>query len=175
MSQKWRLERPAADEFAPYYGSYISEAPGKDVIDALEAQGDQWRKALKDVPGSREGYRYEPGKWSIREVVAHVADSERVFSYRLLRFARGDATPLASFDENVFAKACEAEARSLRECVDELVAVRQATVALVKPMQDAQMSRRGVASGKEISARALAWVIAGHAQHHLKVLKERYL
>jgi len=127
------------------------------------------------VPESRGGHRYAEGKWSIREVIAHLNDTERVFSYRLLRFARGDAAALPSFDENVFAKASEADARTVADLAEEFSAVRGATLALVRPMRDEQMARHGTASGKEISARALAWIMAGHVQHHMKVLRERYL
>jgi uncharacterized damage-inducible protein DinB len=175
MTQQWRTERPGADEYAPYYGSYIAETPTGDLIKALESQRADLLATLKKVPESRAGHRYAEGKWSIREVVAHVCDSERVFAYRLLRFARGDASPLASFDENVFAKASEADARTVADLAEEFAAVRGATIALIRPMRDEQMTRRGTASGKEISARALAWIIAGHAQHHMKVLRERYL
>lgn len=175
MSQKWRTTRPGGDEHAPFYAGYVAEAPAGDLVDALAKQPDEWRAALKPVSKEREGYRYAPGKWSIREVVAHINDSERVFSYRLLRFARGDATSLPGFDENVYSKSCEAESRTLADLLDELVAVRTATLALLRPMQDGQMERRGTASGKEITARALAWIIAGHARHHLGVLRERYL
>lgn len=175
MTQKWRTERPGADEHAPYYGAYIAEAPAGDLISALDSQRADVLATLKRVPESRAGHRYAEGKWSIREVIAHICDSERVFAYRLLRFARGDATALASFDENVFAKASEADARTLADLAEEFAAVRGATIALIRPMQDPQMARRGTASGKEISARALAWIVAGHAQHHLKVLRERYL
>ena len=175
MTQKWRTERPGADEHAPYYGSYIAEAPTGDLIKALESQRADVLATLNGVPESRGGHRYAEGKWSIREVIAHICDSERVFAYRLLRFARGDASPLASFDENAFAKASEADARTLADLAEEFAAVRGATIALVRPMRDEQMARRGSASGKEISARALAWIVAGHAQHHLRVLRERYL
>src|ERR1700675_2073982 len=127
MTQKWRTERPGADEHAPYYGSYIAEAPPDDLLKALESQRADMLATLKKVPESRAGHRYAEGKWSIRELVAHVCDSERVFSYRLLRFARGDTSALASFDENEFAKASEAEARTLADLVEEFAAVRAAT------------------------------------------------
>jgi hypothetical protein len=175
MSQKWRTERPAADEHAPYYSTYTGEAPGGDLVTALEKQAADVAALIEGVPAAREGHRYAEGKWSIKEVVGHVADTERVFAYRLLRFARGDATALPSFDENLIATGSEADARTLADLGEEFAAVRRATVTLIRPMQDAQMARRGTASGKEISARALAWIIAGHAQHHIKVLRVRYL
>ncbi|MFI5279336.1 MAG: DinB family protein [Gemmatimonadales bacterium] len=175
MSQKWRTERPGADEHAPYYGQYVADAPGGDVVAALEKQAADMAALVKSVPKAKEGHRYADGKWTIREVIAHINDTERVFSYRLMRFARGDTTALPSFDENLIAKNSEAESRALADLGEEFGAVRRATVALVRSMQDSQMMRRGTASGKEISARALAWIIAGHAQHHMKVLRERYL
>ena len=175
MTQKWRSERPGADEHAPYYGSYIAEAPAGDLMNVLESQRTDMLATLKKVPESRAGHRYAEGKWSIRELVAHLCDTERVFSYRLLRFARGDTSPLASFDENVFANASETDARTLADLTEEFAAVRVATITLVRPMRDEQMARRGTASGKEISARALARIIPGHAQHHMKILRERYL
>ena len=175
MSQKWRTERPGADEHAPYYSTYVAGAPGGDVVTALERQAGDVATLLTGIPESRGAHRYAEGKWSIKELVGHVTDSERVFAYRLLRFARGDTTALPSFDENLIAKGSEADARTLVDLAEEFAAVRRATVTLVRPMQDAQMMRRGTASGKEVSARALAWIIAGHAQHHIGVLRERYL
>ncbi|MFI5208616.1 MAG: DinB family protein [Gemmatimonadales bacterium] len=175
MSQKWRSERPGADEHASYYAQYVAEAPGKELVTGLESQAADMAALIKGVAAAREGHRYAEGKWSIKEVIGHITDSERVFAYRLLRFARGDATALPSFDENLIAKNSEADSRKLADLGEEFAAVRRATVTLVRPMQDAQMMRRGTASGKEVSARALAWIIAGHAQHHMKVLRERYL
>jgi hypothetical protein len=163
MSQKWRTERPGADEHAPYYATYTGEAPAGDVVVAMEKQATDMATLLKGIPEARGGHRYAEGKWSIKEVIGHVTDTERVFAYRLLRFARGDATALPSFDENLTAKGSEADARTLADLGEELAAVRRATVTLIRPMQDVQMMRRGTASGKEISARALAW------------MRERYL
>jgi uncharacterized damage-inducible protein DinB len=175
MTQRWRTERPGADEHAPYYAQYVAEAQPGDLVSSLERQASDVAALLKGIPESRGAHRYAADKWSIKEVIAHIADTERVFAYRLLRFARGDTTALPGFDENLVARGSEADARTLADLGEELAAVRRATVTLVRSMQDAQMSRRGTASGKEISARALAWIIAGHAQHHVKVLRERYL
>ena len=175
MTQQWRSERPGADEHAPYYASYIAEAPAGDLVATLEAQSADVLALLQTIPESHAGHRYAEGKWSIRGVIGHVSDAERVFAYRLLRFARGDATALPGFDEHAFAAGSDADARTLTDLGEEFAAVRRATVTLVRPMQDAQMTRRGAANGKEITARALAWIAAGHAQHHLNVLRERYL
>ena len=175
MSQKWRTERPGADEHAPYFSQYTGEAPGGDLVEALEKQATDVASLIKGVPAAREGHRYAQGKWSIREVIGHIADSERVFAYRLMRIARGDTTALPSFDENLIAKNSDADVRTLADLGEEFTAVRRATVMLVRSMQDEQMLRRGTASGKGISARALVWIIAGHAQHHVTMLRERYL
>lgn len=175
MTQNWRARKPGADEHAPFFAQYVAEAEGKDLVTALEKQAAEVAALLKGIPEPKGTHRYAPDKWSIKEVVGHITDSERVFAYRLMRFARGDETALPGFDENVIAKNSEADARTLADLGEEFAAVRRATVALVRPMRDEQMARRGTSNGKTISARALAWIIAGHAQHHLKVLKERYL
>ena len=115
MSQKWKTERPAADEHAPYYAQYVAEAQGKDVVAMLESQTSDVAALLKGIPEARGGHRYAEGKWSIKEVIGHINDTERVFSYRLMRFARGDATALPSFDENLTAKGSEADSRTLAD------------------------------------------------------------
>ncbi len=169
------ITRPDAAEFAPYYGTYISEVSGTDALAALIAQRASTPKFLAAIPESRAGFRYADGKWSIREVVGHLSDAERIFSYRLLRFARADATPLASFDENTYVPAGDFERRSLADVAAEFAAVREATLALVNGLTPEALLRTGTASGKIMSARALAWVIAGHEVHHLRVLGERYM
>ncbi len=170
-----RITRPEADEYAPYYGTYVREVTGDCALAALERQRTSTPALLADVPESRAGYRYAPGKWSLREVIGHVADGERIFGIRLLRFARNDQTPLPSFDENLYVPEGRFERRSLADVVGELTAVRDATIALVRSLDEETMVRRGTASGKVISVRALAWVMAGHEGHHMKVIRERYL
>ena len=175
LSQQWRTQRPAADEFAPYYQGYVEEAGGADLIEELERQAVEWATMLKETPEARGGYRYAAGKWSLREVVLHVIDAERVFGFRLLWFARASGTGLPGFDENAWVPSGGAEQRTIADLAAEFAAVRRATIMMIKPLQDDAMMRRGTANGKEISARALAWIIAGHAAHHGQVLKERYL
>lgn len=170
-----RITRPEADEYAPYYGTYINEVTGDCALAALQRQRQTTPALLADVPESRAGHRYAPGKWSLREVIGHVADGERIFSIRLLRFARNDQTPLPSFDENLYVPEGRFERRSLADVVGELIAVRDATLALVRSLDEETMLRRGTASGKVMSVRALAWVMAGHEAHHMKVIGERYL
>lgn len=170
-----RITRPEADEYAPYYGTYINEVVGECALAALERQRASTPALMAGVPESRAGYRYAPGKWSLREVIGHVADGERIFSVRLLRFARNDQTPLPSFDENLYVPEGRFEKRSLADVLGELTAVRDATIALVRSLDEETMLRRGTASGKVMSVRALAWVMAGHEAHHMQVIRERYL
>lgn len=165
------------DEFAPFYAGYIgfARATGPDLLAHLKAQGARTAALLGGLPESRAGFRYAPGKWSVRDVIGHLADTERVMSYRVLRIARGDETPLAGFDENRFAVAADADSRKLGELAAELAAVRASTVTLLAGLPAAALSRRGTANEKTISARALAAIIAGHELHHLAILQERYL
>lgn len=169
-----RISLPGADEFAPYYGRYISQLTGDDVLAALESQAVSTAKLLAATPESLAGYRYEPGKWTVREVVGHIADAERVFSYRALRFGRGDETPLPGFDENVYVPGGRFERRTLADMAAEFAAVRQASLTLFRSFDDPALASRGTASGQPVSVRALAAIAAGHELHHVKLLRERY-
>jgi uncharacterized damage-inducible protein DinB len=169
------IPRPAADEFLPYYGKYIDAVPDGDLLQMLQTQLDETLTLVRGLPEEQGGHRYAPGKWSIRQVLSHVIDAERIFAYRALRIARGDRTPLASFDENAYADASGADARTLADLADELEHVRLATIALLRGLYDEALARRGTASDAEVSVRALAWIIAGHELHHRKLLRERYL
>lgn len=175
MTTKWRTEKPGSDEHAPYYAGYVAEAPGADVVATLEKQAADIPAFVRGIPESRGEHRYAEGKWSIKDVVLHVCDAERVFAYRLLRFARNDATALPGFDEGIFVKNADAGSHTLAQLADEFASIRQSTLALLEPMHDEAMMRRGVASGNPVSARAIAWIVAGHADHHVRVLRERYL
>lgn len=166
--------RPGADEFAPFYGSYVAAVPEGDVTRTLAGQEGGFLGLLKDIGEEKAGFAYAPGKWTIKEVILHMADTERIFAYRMLRIARGDATPLASFDENAYAPMSAANDRPLDTLLAEFAAVRGATLALLRGLPEAAWTRRGVASGKDVSMRALAWITAGHAMHHERVLRERY-
>ncbi len=173
-----RLTALADDEHAPYYGRYVArakEAVGDgDVVAHLAAQGERTAALLAGVPADREGFRYEPGKWSVREVVGHLSDTERVMAYRALRIARGDETPLPGFDQDVFMAHSGFDARTLADLTDEYAAVRRATLALLSHLDDAALARRGTASGNPVTVRALVGIIAGHELHHLAILRERY-
>jgi len=167
--------RPDPSEFAPYYGKYVGLVPDGSVVDSLETQIRETSALLRSVPDARAHHRYAPGKWSVKEVVGHLADSERVFAYRALRFSRNDDTPLQSFDENRYAASAGFDARPLEDIASEYAAVRQATLALFRGLSDEAWLRRGIASENPVSVRALAWIIAGHELHHRKILVERYL
>jgi hypothetical protein len=175
MTSAPRYARPAPTEYAAFYAGYIAAVPEGDLLDTLERQLADTTAALASLPESRGSFAYAPGKWSIKQVVGHVADAERVFAYRALRFARGDATPLAAFDENVWAPHAGTERRTLADLLDELRAVRAATLALFRHLPAEAPLRTGTASDREVSVRALAWIITGHERHHLRILRERYL
>jgi hypothetical protein len=167
--------RPAADEFAPYYGTYIARIGDDEAIVAvLESQLDEVLDRLRAIPESRGEHRYAPGKWTIKEIVGHLSDSERIFAYRALRFARGDESALPGFDENAYVPEMRAEGRTLADLVAEWADVRRASLGLFRHLPADTWQRRGSASGKPVSVRALAYIIGGHVRHHLGVLDERY-
>ena len=166
--------RPGKDECADFYGPYIAAAE-EPLLTGLERDAEAWRALLATVPPDREGYRYADGKWSVREVVGHVIDAERMFAVRTMAFARGDRSHFPSFDENAYAAASGADRRTLADLAEDFSAVRTATLLLLRSFEDQAWDRRGVASGYEFTVRSLAWIIAGHSRHHRGVLAERYL
>ena len=168
------LARPRPDECAEYYHRYIAAAE-EPLLETLERESEDWGCLLGSVPPEREGYRYAPGKWSVREVVAHVIDAERMFTMRALAFARGDQAHFPSFDQDEYAAASRADSRSLASLAGELEAVRRSTVLLLGSFEDEGWGRRGVASGNEFTVRSLAWIIAGHSLHHRRVVADRYV
>jgi len=167
--------RPDASEFSPYYGTYINAVPEGDIVAVLRRDRDEWQGLIAELPESRGAHRYADDKWSIRQVVGHVSDAERVFSYRAFRIARADATPLASFDQDEYVKTAGSDHRTLSSLAAELLAVRESTLALFSSLPDEAWMRTGTASGNPVSVRALAYITAGHAQHHLRIVREKYL
>lgn len=168
------LPRPADDEYNPFYAGYVAQVPDAPILKHLETQLREVRSLLSTIPEGRGIHRYAEGKWSIKEVIGHICDTERIFCYRALRFARNDATPLSSFDENLYVPAGKFDARTMASLVDEVVQVRDATLSLVRTLDAEAGARRGTASGKSITVRALVWILAGHMAHHVAVLRERY-
>lgn len=164
---------PGADEYAPFYAGYVSRVGDADPLELLLAQPAELDRLFRGV-GEGKLAPYAEGKWSVREVLVHLADSERIFSTRALRLARGDRTPLPGFDENVYAPASRADRRPLEDILAELHAVRASTLALFRSLEPDELARSGTASDAPVSVRALAWIIAGHMQHHLGVLRDRY-
>lgn len=169
------IPRPDRSEYSPHYEGYVSKVPTGNLIEILEDQRHETQDLLAGIEDGRGLYRYAPGKWSIKEVVGHLTDAERVFCYRALRFARGDRTPLPGFDEQVYAPAGKFDARPLTDLAAELDVVRHATIALFSGLEPEAFTLRGPANNEEVSVRALAYIIAGHERHHLGILRERYL
>lgn len=170
------VRRPAAGEYAPYYDTYIKLLPEPeiDLAAVLAQQVKDTHALLKGVKDDKASFAYAPGKWTVKEVVGHLSDVERVMSYRALRIARADATPLASFDENAWVPAATFGRLPIHQLVDEFAAVRYGTIALVKELEPEAFQRKGTASSKEISVRALFYIVAGHERHHMNLLRERY-
>ncbi|CAN5641052.1 DinB family protein [soil metagenome] len=168
-------EPPHGDEYAEYYGKYIALVPEGDIVAILATQLDDTLALLRELSDADARYAYAPGKWSVKEVIGHLADTERILAYRMLRFSRGDATPLPSFDENHYAAAGGFTNRKLPSLLAEMTAVRSATIALLAGLPRDVWRREGIASGWPVSVRAIAWIIAGHELHHRAILAERYL
>lgn len=168
------IARPEHGEYLEYYRTYIARVPDGDIVAILGEQLEGTRRLLSGLRDAQALHRYAPGKWSVKEVVGHVTDAERVFAYRALRFARGDRTALPGFDERAWVPAGRFDARTIASLADELGAVRNATVALFRGLPSEVSLRDGEANGAAVSVRALAYIIAGHEAHHVAVLRERY-
>ena len=168
-----RIPKPAPDEHLSYYGKYIALV-GDDALVALREQAPRTVALFAGLDEGRALHRYGPGKWSVKEVLGHVIDGERVFGHRALRFARRDRTPLPGFDENLWVPAAAFNRRPLTELVSDFRAVRASTLALFGSFDDEVLVQRGLANGAEVSVRALAHIIAGHELHHGEILRERY-
>ena len=169
------IPRPDESEYLPYYGKYIGLVPDGDLLQTLRSQLDETLALVRSLPPEMGGHRYAPGKWTIREVLGHIIDTERIFAYRAMRIARGDQTPIEGFDENAYAAASDADARTLADLADELEHLRLGNLHFFRALTDEALARRGTANGAEVSARALAWILAGHELHHRGLLRERYL
>jgi hypothetical protein len=169
------VTRPGADEYGPSFAGYVSRVA--DIADArrmLAMQQEQIARLLQPLDDASAEYRYLPEKWSIKELLGHLCDGERIFAYRLLRIGRGDVTPLPGFEENDYARTAGSNARRIADLVDEWNAVRRATITLVTGMPPTAWANRGTSSNHTMSARALLYIILGHVDHHLGVLTERY-
>lgn len=169
------MERPALSEYAPFYQKYVDKVPEGDIISVLEYSKHQLLSLLENTPADKYDYRYAEGKWSMKETLLHMIDAERVFSYRALRIARKDQTPLSGFDQDAYVPVSEAAQRTWQSLIDEYKAVRDASIHLFKNISEEASFRLGMASNAAVSVRALAYITAGHELHHLHLFIEKYL
>ncbi len=172
--------RPQPGEYAPYYDRYISlvhpnQTSGIDILAAFDDQRRQMLLLLSGRPETDGDLRYAPGKWSLKDVLGHINDTERIMSYRALRIARGDQTPMEGFEQDDYVRNAPFAQLSLPDLIEDYIAVRRATISLFRNLDEAAWTRRGVASKNEVTVRALAYVIAGHELHHRKIIEEKYL
>jgi uncharacterized damage-inducible protein DinB len=167
------ISPPSEGEFGPFYAGYIARVGDGGPLTMLASQVAAF-EALRGLPETTGDFRYADGKWTVKELLGHMADAERVFAYRLLRIARADKTPLAGFDENAWAQTAPHARRTMSSIVDEMIAVRRSTLALVGSLDETSIGNTGVANNNPVSARAICWIMAGHTKHHLDILAERY-
>jgi len=170
-----KLAKPGADEYPPYYEKYVSLIQDVDVVATLGKQLDATRTLLGSIDEVKADSRYAPDKWSIKEVVGHLIDGERVFAYRAMRFARSDVSPLAGFEQDDYVLNGDFDARTLADLAEEFEHLRRSNIHFFRGLSDAAWARRGTANDSEVSVRALAHIIAGHEVHHVEILKTRYL
>jgi hypothetical protein len=168
------IARPEPGEYAPYYDRYISLIAGSNILGTLDAQRRQMVLLLSGRDESDGDFRYAPDKWNAKEVLGHVCDTERIFAYRALRIARGDQTPLSGFEQDDYVKHGPFAGAPIAEMVEDYIAVRRATLTLLRNLEEAAWVRRGVANKNEVSVRALGYIIAGHEVHHRRILEEKY-
>ncbi len=171
------MSRPAKSEYAEFYSPYMDILPedGTGLPELLESSLAKCKSMLDGLPREKENFRYAEGKWSIRELVQHLIDSERVFAYRALRFARGDQKTLPGFDENLYVENCRAEDRELPDLLLEFELLRRSNIIMFGSMDEEALQRQGSVDGNQLSVRALGYICCGHLLHHLKVIQERYM
>lgn len=167
------MNRPEANEYAEYYGKYVSLVDG-DVLPILESQSSELRAMFGELPEEKGTYAYAPGKWTLKEVLSHIIDGERFFAYRMLRISRGDKTPIEGFEQDDYIENSNANNRTFAELLDEFDLQRRSNMLFVRNLSDEATKRLGTASGYTVSVRALVYIMAGHVTHHVAILKERY-
>jgi len=168
------VARPEPDEYTPYYHRYISLVPGSDILATLDSQRRDTVLLLSGRDEEDGDFRYAPDKWNAKEVLGHLCDTERIFAYRALRIARGDGTPIEGFEQDDYVRNSPFASRPLAEVIEDYIAVRRATITLLRNLDEAAWMRRGVANRNEISVRAIAYLIAGHELHHRGILQGKY-
>jgi DinB superfamily len=168
------MSRPQPAEYDPYYQKYIARVPEDEIIPALEGQLDELNNLLDGVAEEKGTYAYADGKWTLKEVLSHLIDGERIFAYRAFRIARGDKTPMEGFEQDGYIENSHANERSFAELLGEFELLRKANVFFFKNLEPADWTRVGMANNVEVSVRSLAWIMAGHIRHHIAILQERY-
>jgi uncharacterized damage-inducible protein DinB len=168
------IDRPQAGEYAPYYERYISLIVENDILATLDRQRREMVLLLSGLSEEQGNFRYAPEKWSAKQVLGHVCDTERIFAYRALRIARGDATPMEGFEQDDYVKNGPFARHAIAEVIEDYIAVRRATISLLRSLEEAAWSRRGIANKNEVTVRAIAYTIAGHEVHHRRILEEKY-
>ncbi len=169
------ITKPEPSEFASYYGTYINKAEGNDLLAALRENALSFSNFIQSIPAEKLDFSYAYGKWTIKEIIVHLTDAERIFAYRALRFARKDKTPLSGFEENDYVPESNAANQSGDQLLSEFLSVRVASINLFESFTPEMCLRTGSANGKEISVRALGFIMVGHTVHHLQTIRERYL
>jgi len=173
-SSAFTISRPEPGEYAPYYERYISLIGGSDILSTLDSQRRQMLLLLSGRDESDGDFRYAPNKWSAKEVLGHVCDAERIFAYRALRIGRSDPTPMEGFEQDDYIRNGPFANRPLANLIEDYIAVRRATLTLLRNLDEAAWTRRGIANKNEVSVRAIAYLIAGHELHHRRILEEKY-
>ena len=168
------MSRPLENEYAPYYQNYVSQAPEEDILPAMRSQVDALDVLLEAVAPDRETYRYAEGKWSIRELVGHLIDGERMFGYRVLCIARGETQNLPGFDQDQYMLTAPFDRIDLEDLLSEFRLVRLSNIAMLRTLDEAAWMRMGTANDSAVSVRALVYIMVGHVRHHMNVLRERY-
>lgn len=171
-----KVSQVLENEYASFYSSYIGQVSVEfSMLEELEISVHRLRNFVQNIPMDKYDYQYADGKWTIKDILQHLIDCERIFAYRALRFARKDLTPLPGFDEDHFANFAEGSKRSIRDLLTELAIVRESTLCLFRTFSDEVLLRKGIACGNEMSVRALGFIIIGHQNHHQRIFEERYL
>ena len=169
------MNRPESREYDPYYDKYIALVPERDIVPVLESQPTELQDIFTAMPEEKGLYAYADGKWTIKQVLGHLIDGERMFAYRVFRISRGDKTPIEGFEQDGYIENAHSNDRSFPELLEEFNLLRRANVLFFKNLTDEDWTRIGTANNIEISVRALAFIMAGHIRHHIDVLKTRYL
>lgn len=169
------MPRPERNEYAPFYEGYVSSIPEDDIAGVLAGQPSELETVISGLPEEKGTFAYADGKWTIKELLGHIIDGERVFGYRLHRISHGDTTPLAGFDQDIYVTNGRSHQRTFADLLDEFVSLRRANLCLIRSLRNEDWDLAGTASDAQVTVRALAFIMAGHLRHHLRIMRERYL